>query len=263
MQMVSAAKMRKSQQATLASRSYAHAAWETLRTLGADMDRIHHALLTPHPKATKIGVVLITTNRGLVGGFNVNVMKTLLGVTNAEPELIAELVVLGRKGHDASSKLGQTIIAEFPKVDNGITIESISGLEHLLIDRFTKGQYQKVVVVYTQFVSTLQQLPTSKVLLPLVPPKPEPGDKLRPPLFEPSIDSVINTLLPRIFESQLYQALLESDTAEHASRMLMMKNATDAAGDLITGLNLTYNQLRQNKITTELSEITAGKLALE
>jgi len=131
------------------------------------------------------------------------------------------------------------------------------------------GLYRHITLVYNKFISTLVQKPTARPLLPfghkVLDELVESAAEQAPAeyLFEPQADVVLASLLPRIIESQIYQAVLESDASEHSARMVMMKNATEAAGDLISDLTLTYNQLRQGKITTELAEITAGKIALE
>jgi F-type H+-transporting ATPase subunit gamma len=160
--------------------------------------------------------------------------------------------------------LRKNIIADFPKIDTQIPIENIYPIAKLLTEKYKSGEYKKIVLVYNYFVSTLAQKPKATQLLPFVPEvKTEEESQPIEYVFEPSPKEVLNHLIPRIIESQIYQAVLESDASEHSARMVMMKNATDAAGDLINDLTLTFNQLRQNKITTELSEITAGKIALE
>jgi len=264
MQMVSAAKMRKSQSATLASRNYAELAWELINSLSPAGQK-DMPLLRQFPDAKKIGIIAISSNRGLVGSFNSNLYNKVREIEQANPELQTEMIVMGRKIRDMAARTRKEIIAEFPKVDTVIPVEEIYPLAKLLTERYAAGEYRKVMVVYNHFVSTLVQQPRAKQILPLIHEatednKPNEADLS---LFEPSPKAVLEHLLPRIIESQLYQAVLENDASEHSARMVMMKNATEAAGDLIDDLTLTYNQLRQNKITTELSEITAGKIALE
>ncbi len=156
----------------------------------------------------------------------------------------------------------RNIIADFQKHDATQLVKDIYPVIKAITDAYESGQYHKIVVVYNHFVSTLQQQATIKQMLPFAEAA-QQTSKDGAVLFEPGKEEVIQSLLPRILESQLYQAILESDASEHSARMVMMKNATEAAGDLIDDLTLTFNQLRQNKITTELSEITAGKIALE
>ncbi len=273
MQLVSAAKMRRAQAATLATRSYSGAAWKLINQISAQQEAISHPLLTSYPKAKKTGIVVISTNRGLVGSFNTNLFGTILKQQKNEPELLYELIVLGKKAKMGMARLRQTVVAEFPKLDTRPDISSIYALAKFLTQQFETGQFSKILVIYNHFVSTLSQTVTIKQLLPLTMPQSgsasiasQPTASTTAPVeyqFEPTTEQVINHLLPRIIESQLYQAILESDASEHSARMVMMKNATDAASDLVDDLTLTFNQLRQNKITTELSEITAGRIALE
>lgn len=262
MQMVSSAKMRKSQSVAMASRKYAHLAWELINNISGSARE--HSLLSNYPEAKKAGVILITTNRGLVGSFNSNLIKKVLAEEKLEPELITELIVIGRKGRESMDRLEKTILAEFPKIDTTIPVRDIYPMVQLLVDHFNTGKYKKIYVVYNHFVSMLIQEPKVKQLLPVVPKSQHKTETIGASvIFEPSQPKVLDHLLPRILESQIYQAILESDASEHSARMMMMKNATEAADDLIDNLTLTFNQLRQNKITTELAEITAGRIALE
>jgi F-type H+-transporting ATPase subunit gamma len=311
MQMVSAAKMRKAQQAALNSRTYSELAWELIHNLSAKIDS-ENPLLKTYPHAQKTGIIIISTNKGLVGGFNANLIAKLKEVgssavvqarglpkdKDAEQgealHYVAELLVLGRKAKDFAVRFNKPMLADFPKSDSWVSIESIYPLAKMVSDIYSTGEYKQIVIIYNQFVSTLVQRATIKQLLPFAPTTPSrsashpslaggetAAPRSSPPfqggvpatagevvgateyLFEPTPELVLNNLLPRIIESQIYQAVLESDASEHSARMVMMKNATEAAGDLIADYTLTYNQLRQNKITTELSEITAGRIALE
>ncbi len=265
MQMVSAAKMRKAQNATLASRNYAQLASELIAGIG-NVERYENPLLAQYPNAKKVGVLLITTNRGLVGGFNTNLMNKVRELRLGEPELISELITVGKKGTDGVSRTNWDLLAKFSKHDSTQQVKDIYPIVQIITNSFKTGEYRKILVVYNHFVSTLEQRPTAKVLLPFAWQK-EMDESTNintwTQTFEPNRRSVLEHLLPRVLESQIYQAILESDASEHSARMVMMKNATEAAGELIDDLTLTYNQLRQNKITTELSEITAGRIALE
>lgn len=262
MQMVSAAKMRKAQNATLASRSYAELAGDLIRTVSSQAHSTNK-LLQHFPKASKVGVIVISTNRGLVGGFNNNLLLKLKEYTSNKTELISEVVVMGKKAAEFATRSKCNVQAQFPKLDTTIPIDEIYPLAKLVTDLYRSGEYKEIVIVYSHFVSTLSQTATVKTVLPFSVTGSEEEKKDSGELYEPSAEVVQNHLIPRIIESQIYQAILESDASEHSARMVMMKNATEAAGDLIDDLTLTFNKLRQNKITTELSEITAGKIALE
>jgi F-type H+-transporting ATPase subunit gamma len=305
MQMVSAAKMRKAQEATLKSRKYSTLAWELITHLNItenqtpeyadeslsddslDNPKNHKIsqLMTASPKATKIAYIVISSNKGLVGSLNTNLFNQLKAVTNNEAELIAELVAYGKKAKDYAVRFNKNLVSDFPKKDIIGSVETIYPLANTATNLYLTGQYKKIYLVYNDFISTLSQKPVIKQLLPFrrsdealaksdellekssmlvhrLSEKPINGHATDY-LFEPDPQTVIDHLIPRIIESQIYQAVLESDASEHSARMVMMKNATESAGELIDDYTLTYNQLRQNKITTELAEITAGKIALE
>jgi F-type H+-transporting ATPase subunit gamma len=268
MQMVSAAKMRKSQDATLKSRTYSTLAWELVLNLSSSQ-QIQADLLKTFPDAKKVAVLVLTTNRGMVGSLNSNLLSMILQST-AQRGLETDFVTYGRKGREVMIKGKKEVLADFQKYDRLITTADIAPIAEFITNLYNSGKYQKVFIYYNHFVSTLAQKPTVKQLLPFekqiekaVDAKtPEDSEKFEY-LLEPTPEEVMNSLLPRIIESQVYQTILESEASEQSARMVMMKNATEAAGDLISDLTLTYNKLRQNKITTELAEITAGKIALE
>lgn len=263
MQLVSAAKMRKAQDAVVKSRTYASLAWDLITSLGPGVN-FDHPLLAIYPDAEKTAVLVLGTNRTLVGGLNTNLGRKLLDVRQQARSVDA--VVYGKQAARVTTRVGQTIVADFPKEERTITSEDIYTLARYVTDAYITGEYKAVYIVYNHFVSTLVQRPTVRQLLPFMPYKnnhQSEEEKQPEYLFEPSPNQVLEHLLPRILESQIYQLVLESNASEHSARMVMMKNATEAAGDLISDLTLTYNKLRQNKITTELAEITAGKIALE
>lgn len=268
MQMVSAAKMRKAQNAALNSRTYSDLAWELIHNL-AQKTHLENPLLQVFPEATKTGIIVISTNKGYVGSFNTNLANKVTETETAVENVKAELYVMGRKIKEFAVRFNKNLAADFPKSDSLATVESVYPLAKLVSDLYKTGEYKFISIVYNKFISTVTQKPTAKQLLPFaqsyikdshfVTPKDIHGEYL----FEPDPHLVLDNLLPRIIESQIYQAILESDASEHSARMVSMKNATEAAEDLISDYTLTYNQLRQNKITTELAEITAGRIALE
>lgn len=305
MQMVSAAKMRKSQDATMKSRSYASLAWELITNLsgviqesGEKPTDIRNAemsneldpgyfdspqnsgitqLLKTFPKATKIAILILSTNKGLVGSLNTNLLAMAQKTIQSEVQRLssegADFITYGRKGREWTARSQKEILADFEKFDRTISTEDIFPISELITKLYASGNYQKVLIIYNHYVSTLVQKPTVKQLLPFVKTPVESSVSslksidqrltTNDYLFEPTPQEVLNHLLPRIIESQIYQTILESEASEQSARMVMMKNATEAAGDLISDLTLTFNKLRQNKITTELAEITAGKIALE
>lgn len=270
MQMVSAAKMKKAQDLALSSRSYAEAAWALIKNI-SHLGAVDHPLTRVYPKAQKIGIILLTTNRGLVGSLNTNLIAKLKYLIGENAEIITEIITYGKKGSQSVSKIGQNLIADFPKLDKTIVAEEILPISQMVGQMYESGSYREIHIVFNQFISTLNQKPVIKKILPFAESikaemeNPDDESFLNDTdfIFEPSPKTVLEHLLPRIIESQIYEAILESDASEHSARMVMMKNATEAAGDLISDLTLTFNQLRQGKITTELAEITAGRIALE
>ncbi|MDP3740879.1 MAG: ATP synthase F1 subunit gamma [bacterium] len=294
MELVSAAKMRKAQIAALASRTYAKLAWELIQNLTPKIHPKLHRLLRRPEKVNKVGILLITSNRGLIGGFNSNIINKAVEYASSPPAPLptgeggrrpgegVEFITIGKKGRDAVRKRGFTIAAEFEKTDTLSGVAEFLPVARLLVKDFVEGVYDKVLVIYMDFVSTLVQKPHVRELLPFIPTADETlgavgkvSNAPRPPLkvrggeggvidyvFEPTPDEVVEKLLPRLTELQIYQAYLETDAAEHSARMVAMKNASDAARDLIDELNLDYNKERQAAITREISEIVAGKLAL-
>ena len=263
MQMVSAAKMRKAQNAVLASRAYSALAWELISDL-AGKTELEDPLLQEFSDAKKIGVILITSNMGLVGSLNSNLGPKIKEIDHQD---ILEAITYGKQAKNLSHRFKIHLLADFEKEDKTLSSEDIYPMAKFVMDAYVSGEFKSIYLVYNHFVSTLVQKPMVRKLLPFSPintASPEPNHQGNTDyLFEPSPQAVVEHLLPRIVESQIYQTILESNASEHSARMVMMKNATEAAGDLIADLTLTYNQLRQNKITTELAEITAGKIALE
>lgn len=267
MEMVSASKMRKAQAQNLATRAYARLAWELIRNL---RDKTHpqmHQLLRSPKDHDSALIVLMTSNRGLIGSFNNHLISSALDYAKRFTKV--DFVTLGKKGRDAIRKAGRLIAADFEKKDAASSILDINPAANLAINDFLAGKYDQVALVYMEFVSTLVQKPRVLELLPLNSPQPslwkregETGSSELDFLFEPSADYVLESVLPRLTAMQIYQALLETNAAEHSARMVAMKNASDAAGDIISDLTLDFNQLRQANITKEISEIVSGKLAL-
>lgn len=282
MELVSAAKMRKSVQNVLATRTYAQLGWQLLRQLKERTDSSHHPLLAERSEVKRVGIVVVSSNRGLCGGFNQQLANTVLRLVQTEKSANAEVevVALGRRGRDAVYRGGVKIVAEFIKADVTKSSEDIMPIAKLILDDYLSGKYDKVVVAYTDFVSPISQKPRIKQLLPIVngvdaelgsaraqgtQAAQEIVEKVSYPyeyLFEPDPAQVLASLLPRLIEVQLYQAVLESDASEHSARMLAMRNASDAAKDMIDALTLSFNQARQAGITAELAEIVSGSVAV-
>lgn len=281
MEMVAAAKMRKAQEAALRTRAYAKASLEILNNISARTTPEIHPLLQKN-ESKKICVLLITSDKGLCGGFNANILKKTIGFTKEKEKenLKIDFVVCGKKGRDFLQRFGFSITAEFLELGDKFGILDITPIAQILINDFSVKIYREIYLIYTDFVTTLTQTPQIKKLLPLAQEEliklseigkniglKEIEKKSRVKgyeyIFEPKIDIVLETLLPRLVEMQIYQAVLESNASEHSARMVAMKNATDNAKDIIEDLTLSFNQARQAVITKEISEISAGKAALE
>ena len=290
--MVAATKMRRAQLQALRGRAYALLAWDMLNALAKKVQLTRHALLQERDSVRHMTIVVISSNRGLAGSFNSNIANAALRfIENTKqkyPTVEIEIIAVGGKAGREMAKAGFTVAAQFGKTDVDVRVSDILPLAKLLIDKFMNQETDLVAVAYTDFVSTLKQYARTKQVLPF--PKLISAEELalRDDLgkviledraagiaeyqqerefgygyiFEPSPDSVLSKLIPRIIEMQLYQTLLESNASEHSARMIAMKNASDAASDLIDDYTLLYNQMRQAAITREIAEISAGRLAV-
>jgi F-type H+-transporting ATPase subunit gamma len=274
MEMVAASKMRKAVASALSTRPYAKTAWATVRAVSASSNEITHPLLETPKETKKVLLVLMTSDRGLAGGFNVNVVKSAIA-TVKEVGVPVDAVCVGKKGADAMRRLKQNIVASFVGLTNKPTYVETLPISRFVLDEFMKGTYQRVYVAYTDYRSAISQRPVVLELLPLRAPDEANGlgeSKGAEPvtvnlkgeyLFEPNPASVLDRLLPQLVRTMVWQALLESAASEHSSRMLAMRNASDSASDMIDALTFTYNQARQAGITREIAEISGGKAALE
>jgi len=266
MEMVSASKMRRGQQAVLAARPYADRIRLMLADLAAIADRADllrsFPLLSRRP-IRRVQVIMITSDRGLAGALNTNVIRRAVEfMTHERPERLEdfEIVAVGRKGRDWLVRYGWPMIAEFTKVGDRPSIEGIRPIAEIATQDFIEGKVDAVFVVYTHFINTLRQEPRVMQLLPIEPPA--EAHEITDYIFEPNPQAVLEALLPRFIEVQLYRALLEAVASEHSARMVAMRNATENALELVQELTLTYNKARQAQITREVTEIAAGANAL-
>lgn len=279
MEMVAAAKMRKVVNYVLASRSYSTLAWQLIRNLAAKTEAKYHPLLVRRERSKKIAIVLITSNRGLCGGFNSQIIQRAINYIKTQIEtnqVMIELISLGKKGRNFILRKGLSLVAEFEKLEVTTEVTQIRPLAKLLIADYSAGKYDRVAIAYTDFISALLQKPRVIEILPIISEKREEDlgqvRELKNEdqrtynyeyLFEPSPKQVLEELLPRLIEMQIYQAILESNASEHSARMVAMRNATDAAREMINDLTLAFNKARQAAITAELADICGGRTALE
>lgn len=266
MEAVSAAKMRKAQQQVLSTRPYAQEAHEVLSYI-ARLPAIEDTLsplIQQRATINRVGILLVTADRGLAGGFNANVIRraALYMRERRQQGAEVEVVTVGRKGRDWLLRYDPVIRAEFTGLPDSPTTADVGPITRVLVDDFTTGHFDEVVMIYTDFVNTIRQVPVVSKLLPIEPA--EPTVTMAPEyIFEPTPEAVLSEVLYGFTEVQILQALYESIASEHSARMVAMRNATDAANELIDTLTLTYNKARQESITSELMDIVGGVAALE
>ncbi len=278
MEAVAVSKMRKAQHAALDARAYALKALELLSHVQEKVGRASHPLLASRP-AKRVTVIVFTTDKGLCGALNTNVLKKAIEALDAESGTQTTLVTVGKKGAAFFKKTRADITATFSSLGDRTDIGDVAAISRVALDDFLNHRTDKVILVYANFVSTLRQVPQIRQLLPLsrqlITEISELSSlELREEdtraksfdfdyLLEPNADMLLSALLPKLVEMQIYRALLEANASEHSARMIAMKNATDNASDILEDLNLTYNQLRQSTITKEISEIVGGVEALK
>lgn len=268
MKMVAAAKLRRSQERLVAARPYADQVRETLaRLLSRRPEGYSHPLLEVRPER-KVAYVIVTGDRGLAGSYNANIIRKSF-VHLREPRL-AGLVAVGRKGRDFWRRRGKKFLAEFIGLGEEATFTQARAIARTLIDMFQEGIIDEVRIIFTQFRSALSQQAVELVLLPIT----ESFNETRPEetagegtvlehIYEPSPEAVLDALLPKYVEIQVYRILMEAKASEHGARMAAMSAATDNAAELIEELTLEFNRVRQAGITRELSEIIGGAAALQ
>ena len=266
MEAVAASKMRRAQQQVLATRPYAEKALEVL----SDIARLHSsgvamdALITSRAEIKRVGVILITADRGLAGGFNANVLRQNAAFIKEQRDQGREIevVVVGRKGRDWLLRYDPVIRAEYTNMPDSPSSGDIGPISRTVINDFRSERFDEVHLIFTDFVNTLLQRPTAQQILPVVPSEPT---VTMPPdyIFEPSAEAVLEQVLIGFIEVQILQALYESIASEHSARMVAMRNATEAANELVDELTLTYNKARQEGITRELMDIIGGSIGLE
>ncbi len=263
MQMVAATKMRRAQEQAISGRPYKENLLVSLSRLLPKVDRNIHPLLTGNDSKTA-AVVLLSTDKGLVGALNTNLIRILASNPRGLNVDSSVFYTVGRKGRSFVVRAGKDLKADFENLDV-ITFRQAKQLSRMVMDAFKIGEIGEVYLVYPQFVSTLRQEPKRVKLLPIEISSLE--NEIRETsnefLFEPNPDILLDFLLVHHIEEQIYQALLETKASEHSARMIAMQNATDNAKELVEDLKLTYNQTRQAAIATELLEITTAQVAME
>jgi len=260
MQFVAASKLKRAQDATLASRPYGHSIDEVIADLASVLGEEGHPLLrTPESGAPRT-IVLFTTDRGLAGALNSNLIRFALKELESAGAG-STIITIGKKGRDALTRGGYEISAAFPGYGDKPTFGDVTALVSLLVGDFLAGRSAGVTLIHPAFISTLTQRPEAVQLLPIKASADTAGIPGNQFLFEPDPAAVLEALLPRYVATRVFQGVLETTACEQSSRMVAMKNATENAGDLISDLTLTYNKVRQSNITREMIEIASGASA--
>lgn len=281
MELVAASKMKRAVSATLASRLYATYSWDLLTSLSGKLDEVTHPFFNGTngdlpAQAGKSLIILITSNRGLCGSYNSQAIKKALLIFKNK-DINCEIISVGKKGDNAMRRIGQNIIASFIEIPDNAKLTDIRPLSELITRKYKEGVYKNVMVIYTDFVSALTQKANTKQLLPIskeeVKEMIESLDKQEEHLkdnmvensqyvFEGDMNILVESLAEKLVRMQVYQMILESSASEQSSRMVAMKNASEAAGEMIDDLTLVFNKARQAGITQEISEISAGMASI-
>ncbi|OGI95189.1 ATP synthase F1 subunit gamma [Candidatus Nomurabacteria bacterium RIFCSPLOWO2_01_FULL_42_17] len=278
MELVAASKMKRAVSSTLASRLYAEYSWEILTSIAQNVEELDHPLFTERKnvdvgRLQKVLIILITSNRGLCGAYNAQVIKKTISLLKNK-DVSIDAVTIGKKGDVAMRRLGVDVIASFTDLSDKISLSEIVPIAKLAIDEYISEKYDKVLVAYTDFISALTQRANIKQILPVSKADlkeviesleqikhhegKEMDNKKIDYLFEGDKVKLISSLAEKLTRMQIYQMLLESNASEQSSRMVAMKNASDASGEMIDDLTLMFNKARQANITREISEISAG-----
>ncbi len=262
MQVVAATRLRRAQAAVQATRPYAEKMLEVLQTTGERATEYKHPFLVRR-EGKRAVMILVTTDKGLAGAVNVNNIRAgTRYMTEHYPDQ-PEYVTLGRKGRDFLLRFRRNVIAETSGLADRPSIASILASVAVALEEYTRGDVDAVLLCYAKWISTLRQEPVVRVLIPAeIPQREKDAGPRADYIYEPDPESVLDALLPRYVETQVYQAVLENKASEYSAKMIAMQNATKAAGDFINDLTLFANKVRQAGITTELMEIVGGAEAL-
>ncbi|WP_372754757.1 ATP synthase F1 subunit gamma [Mariniflexile sp.] len=261
MKMVSAAKLKKAQDAITAMRPYADKLTELLQSLSATLDADSGSKFSTQREVKKVLIVAITSNRGLAGAFNSNILKEVNRlVSKTYANLDVSYVTIGKKANDAFKKTNK-IIANESAIFDDLTFDNVAVIAQMLMDKFVAGEFDKIEIVYNKFKNAATQEVMVEQFLPIVPAESNANVNLDY-IFEPSKIEIVEQLIPKSLKTQLYKGIRDSFASEHGARMTAMHKATDNAKELRDQLKLTYNKARQAAITNEILEIVGGAEAL-
>ncbi|KKT34695.1 MAG: ATP synthase gamma chain [Parcubacteria group bacterium GW2011_GWA2_44_12] len=276
MQLVATSKMKRAQKKSGDADPFALGAWDILKQVTARLTEKQFHPFWEKNDSKKIGLILVTSDRGFCGGLNVTLLTKVLAFIK-EQQLLGlspEIVAVGRKGRDFFKKLGIPIIADFSGLTDHFTVSEITPIAHIATKDFLLRNYREIYIAYTLYINTITQKPIVRKILPMdiktfekiaelqrASPDESKQTAKAQYIYEPSSETVFKNLIPYLLEVIVYKAILEARASEHSARMVAMKNATDRAGEMIGDLKLAYNQARQAGITREIAEISAGRLA--
>ncbi len=265
MEMVAASKMRKTQERMRASKPYATKIYDVVKHIARAHSEYRHQFMSER-EIKRIGIIVVTTDRGLCGGLNANLLRETVRTIRSWKEQGKEvdIAVIGRKGQGFFKRVGGNVLGSAEHLGDAPTLNDLIGVVKVMIDAYYSGALDAVHIVYNEFVNTMTQKPIVKQLLPL--PKSEDDNKTMGHhwdyIYEPDAKELLDELLERYIELQVYQGVVENIACEQAAKMIAMKNATENAGELIKEFQLAYNKARQAAITQELAEIVGGAAAL-
>lgn len=268
MKMVSAAKLKRAQDAITQMRPYANKLKEILENLSASLDTSEN-IYAKNNKGKNVLIIAVSSNRGLAGAFNANVIKkTWSTIRENYSDCNVSVLCVGKKVNDAFRRTEHHIVGtDLPhhlnELFDKLTFDNVAPVAEKIMQAFAKGQFDKVVLIYNQFKNAASQITTEEQFLPIVPTKAEGKSNTSDYIFEPSKEEIVEDLIPKSLKVQFYKALLDSFASEHGARMTAMHKATDNAGTLIKDLKLSYNKARQAAITNEILEIVGGAEALK
>ncbi len=273
MELVAASKMKRAVSSTLASRLYAEYSWQVLTSIAKNIEENKSPLFEAR-EIKNILLVLITSNRGLCGAYNAQIIKKALALFKENTNANINVIAIGKRGDSGMRRIGRNVVATFVELPDSIELSDVLPISKLVNDEYINKTYDQVLVAYTDFKSALVQKPNIKQILPV---SKEVIEELKTMAFEESIDKgedikenkidyvfegdvdrLTEMLAEKITRMQMYQMILESNASEQSARMIAMKNASEASGEMIDDLTLVFNKARQSNITREISEISAG-----
>ena len=262
MNVVSSTKFKKFQTLTLSTRKYSEAIEETLGNVAGSLKSVHHVLFDGKKEVKRIGVIMMTSDRGLCGSFNSNAFKELekLIASYGEKGVKVSVIAVGKKSRDYCKRRGINVDAEYIQMIPETMFEKSKGISENIAEFYLSDIYDEVHIIYSEFISAIQYELKVEKLLPLERREAKTNKEY---IFEPSIEAVLRSLLPKSLNIKIYQSLLENTASEHSARMTAMQSASDNAKDILDELTLDYNRVRQSIITQELTEIIGGSNALK